>query len=94
MLVSLASVAAAAAAAATARFVPPVPVGSPGVLPSTANCSVHYHTQPLDHFAEFAAGTYQQRYYVYDKWWTGGAKAGPVFFYVGNEVRDACYNRE
>ncbi len=97
-LLGASSPAAGAAAAAASsprsstqrrRFIPPVPVGLLGVLPSTANCTVHWITQPLDHYAEFGGLTFQQRYYVYDKWWAGPAQAGPVFFYTGNEVR-AC----
>ncbi len=59
--------------------------------PSTANCSVRFVTQPLDHFAfnpATAAATYQQRFYVYDDYFVPG---NPVFFYTGNEADVGLY---
>jgi lysosomal Pro-X carboxypeptidase len=50
----------------------------PGVL----NCTLHHATQYIDHFT-WSKGTYEQRYFVYDKWFAPG---GPIFFYTGNEA--------
>jgi len=47
-----------------------------------------YYEQTLDHFnfhwQTYGKATFQQRYFVQDKWWDkdGG---GPIFFYTGNE---------
>ncbi|KAF0708735.1 hypothetical protein As57867_006217, partial [Aphanomyces stellatus] len=56
--------------------------------PNTANCSLHWFDQRLDHFTTLNT-TYKQRYFVYDKFWArqanGHKKDGPIFFYCGNE---------
>lgn len=55
--------------------------------PSVNNCTLHWHTQYIDHFAWHNA-TFQQRYFVYDKWYRPG---GPMFFYNGNEANVELY---
>ena len=68
---------------------PPSPFGDN--LPSTANCTVHWFDQTIDHFnwgptaTNPPTYTYKQRYYVYDKFWKGAEKNAPIFFYFGNE---------
>ncbi|EQC34365.1 hypothetical protein SDRG_08136 [Saprolegnia diclina VS20] len=56
--------------------------------PSTANCSLHWFDQRVDHFSTLNT-TYAQRYYVHDAFWkrkADGHKAdGPILFYCGNE---------
>lgn len=61
--------------------------------PSVANCTWRTFEQPLDHFG-VATGNFQQRYCVYDKFWSDGDRGpfnttkgqkGPIFFYTGNE---------
>eukprot|EP00040_Diaphanoeca_grandis_P012889 m.65186 g.65186 ORF g.65186 m.65186 type:complete len:539 (+) comp23530_c0_seq1:56-1672(+) len=75
---------------------PAIPVGSTwsernGVMPSTANCSILFKTQPMDHFSySDSSKTFRQRYYVYDKWWDQG-KNSPIFFYTGNEADVGLY---
>jgi lysosomal Pro-X carboxypeptidase len=68
-------------------------------LPSTANCSVHFFNQTIDHFNWAPPPNkpynppqyeFQQRYYVYDKWWKP-EQNGPVFFYFGNEDNVGLY---
>ncbi|KAJ9465767.1 Prolyl carboxy peptidase like protein 5 [Diplonema papillatum] len=68
--------------------------------PTTANCTWATIDQPLDHTGG-AAGTFKQRYCVYDKYWAparsrgfGSAPAaapGPIFFYTGNESPVGVY---
>jgi lysosomal Pro-X carboxypeptidase len=63
------------------------------VLPSTANCTIHYKTQPLDHFSFSVPhtgcdATFRQRYFVYDAWHKPG---GPIWFYCGNEAPVTLY---
>lgn len=54
--------------------------------PSSANCTWVYVDQPLSHYDPGAAGsTFKQRLCIYDKYWSGGEKQGPIFLYVGNE---------
>ena len=50
--------------------------------PGVNNCSLRWESQALDHFG-WRTDTYQQRWFVYDKWFKPG---GPVWFYVGNEA--------
>ena len=89
------------------RGSPAIPVGarweSAGEpLPSTANCSVHYLKQNLDHFsysleekgaaAASAPTTFMQRYYVYDTYWARATDPNaPIFFYAGNEADVGLY---
>jgi lysosomal Pro-X carboxypeptidase len=64
--------------------------------PGAANCTVHTLTQNIDHFnwaaplGDPARTTFEQRYFVYDRWWDRAA-AGPVFFYFGNEDNVELY---
>jgi len=61
--------------------------GTAGPLPSTANCTIFWLEQPLDHFSFSLEGgvragdaksdvpsskTFMERYYVYDKFWKKG----------------------
>jgi hypothetical protein len=59
--------------------------------PSTLNCTWKYITQPLDHFGA-TSHTYQERYCIYDKFWSKAKQAGfasgqnemaPIFFTLG-----------
>ncbi|OQR93179.1 lysosomal Pro-X carboxypeptidase [Thraustotheca clavata] len=56
--------------------------------PNVTNCTLHWFEQRVDHFTTLNT-TYQQRYYVYDKFWSrkskGDAFDGPILFYCGNE---------
>ena len=77
------------------RFSPRIPVGtiwerSRGPLPSTANCTVNWIEQPLDHFSwpAGASGSFKMRYYTYKDWWQPG---GPVFFYAGKLTHSLHY---
>ena len=57
--------------------------------PSTANCTVSWHEQPLDHFSFLnGSATYRQRYFVHDKAYRPG---GPIWFYCGNEASVELY---
>ena len=61
---------------------------------STTNCSVSWHTQPLDHFSYLETRTFQQRVFTYDKHWRrpqAGTSAGPILFYCGNEASVDLY---
>jgi len=109
LLLSLATVAAAAPfATVTAAAPAAVPAGQafPGCkggttvgCPGTANCSVHWIEQQIDHFnwapplGDVSHGTFRQRYFVHDKWWDR-ANNGPVFFYFGNEDDVELYGAE
>ena len=62
--------------------------------PSTANCSVTWHTQPLDHFSFTETRTFEQRVFSYDAHWrrpTASTPAGPILFYCGNEASVELY---
>ena len=62
--------------------------------PSTANCTVSWHTQPLDHFDYAESRTFQQRVFSYDVHWrrpNSSAGAGPILFYCGNEASVELY---
>lgn len=54
---------------------------------SSSNVSFHnrYVTQPQDHFDASNVNTWQQAYYVNDKYWKGAASNAPVFVCVGGE---------
>ena len=82
---------------------PPRPFGATlmNPLPSTANCSVNFIDQPVDHFSFSAAPgtTFKQRYYVYDAFYSQKKAAAatstttppPIFFYTGNEADVGLY---
>lgn len=79
----------------TFRYTPPVPMFDSEVhkaLPSTANCTEKWMTQPLDHFSDSDDNqvTFAQRYFVYDKFWDKDGQ-GPIFFYCGNEADITLY---
>ena len=61
---------------------------APPVRPSTANCSVSYHTQPLDHFSYTDNRSFAQRVFTNDQHWRPG---GPILFYCGNEASVELY---
>ena len=61
---------------------------APPVRPSTANCSVSYHTQPLDHFSYTENRSFAQRVFTNDQHWRPG---GPILFYCGNEASVELY---
>lgn len=44
-----------------------------------------YFDQTLDHFSFANLPKFQQRYLISFEHWAGPAKAGPIFFYCGNE---------
>lgn len=79
------------APALRSQAVPPVielEVGRP--VPSTANCTLRWIDQPLDHFSHSASGrTYRQRFFFNADSWEVGR--GPIFFYVGNEANVEKY---
>lgn len=61
--------------------------------PGTANCTVDFIEQNIDHFnwAPPLGGkvtTYKQRYFTNKQWWRPG---GPIFFYLGNEDNVELY---
>ena len=59
--------------------------------PSTANCTVSWFNQTLDHFSWAAPDgrtTYRQRYFEYDGYYEAG---GPIWFYCGNEASVELY---
>ncbi|KAJ1463251.1 peptidase S28 [Pelagophyceae sp. CCMP2097] len=56
--------------------------------PGTHNCTVHWHTQPLDHFSFVGDAEIHLRYFVYEGAYVSG---GPVFFYTGNEANVELY---
>ena len=61
--------------------------------PSTANCTTNFITQSVDHFSFSPvtdADTFQERYYMYNKYWTPNTNA-PIFFYCGNEADVGLY---
>ena len=59
-----------------------------GAHASTANCSVSYHTQPLDHFSYTDNRSFAQRVFTNDQHWRPG---GPILFYCGNEASVDLY---
>ena len=62
--------------------------------PGTANCSVDWHTQPLDHFSFTETRTFEQRVFSYVGYWrrpNAGSAAGPILFYCGNEASVELY---
>ena len=52
--------------------------------PGSANCSLEWHEQTLDHFgfAPTEPATFKQRIFIHDEWWKPG---GPIFFYCGEK---------
>lgn len=56
--------------------------------PGVANCTIKWHSQPLDHFDYAEQRVWQQRYFAYDKYWKPG---GPTLFYTGNEANVELY---
>jgi lysosomal Pro-X carboxypeptidase len=59
--------------------------------PSTANCTMSWFNQTLDHFSWAAPDgrtTYRQRYFEYDGYYEAG---GPIWFYCGNEASVELY---
>ena len=72
----------------------PAAVGGPlRGTPGTANCTELWFNQTVDHFSWNAPPTgqytYQQRYFVYDKYWD--RQNGAIFFYNGNEADVTLY---
>lgn len=53
-------------------------------LSTTANFTVQYFTQPLDHFSENNTYTFQQRYWVNDRHYKVGSK-GPIIILDSGE---------
>ncbi len=58
-------------------------------LISSANCTVHYHNQTLDHFSFDDEKFFTQRFFVCDGFWS--KPSGPIFFYFGNEADVTLY---
>jgi len=46
--------------------------------------SEEWFSNRIDHFGPGGEGTYEERYFVYDKYW--GGNGSPIFFYCGNEA--------
>ena len=89
LLASLLLIAAATAAMPPLRGLPrrgpAAPLRPAGATPGTGNCSVHFYSQPLDHFGFRTNATFPQRYYVcLPENWRGPNST--VFFYTGNEA--------
>jgi len=59
-----------------------------GLQPGVPNCTLSWHTQPLDHFSYLEKRTFQQRVFTYDRHWRAG---GPILFYCGNEASVELY---
>jgi hypothetical protein len=56
---------------------------SAGARPGAKDCTTHWFTQDLDHFswsspAPGAVTTFQQRFLVFDKFWTSSSSSGPT----------------
>ena len=82
--------------ASMTSYVPEPALGGGGApQPGTPNCSVHWFEQTIDHFSwrptPTGARTFRQRYFVNTQYWSGGAKAGPILFYTGNEANVELY---
>ncbi|GLJ27365.1 hypothetical protein SUGI_0537040 [Cryptomeria japonica] len=66
-------------------------IGTPSSKHSVPNSEYEYETknftQRLDHFSfkKHANSTFQQRYLINDKHWSGAQAKGPIFLYCGNE---------
>jgi len=56
--------------------------------PSLNDISKLWFKQPVDHFDTSNNDTYEQRYYVYGKYYKNN---GPIFFYCGNEADVTLY---
>jgi hypothetical protein len=52
-------------------------------LPSSKNYNVSYYTQKTSHFSFKPLGTFQQKYFIDDRYWNASLK-GPIIFYCGN----------
>lgn len=63
-------------------------------IPDTSSSSAlpqpHYFVQTLDHFNAHNAGTWKQRYFVNDTFWTNPYD-GPVFFMIEGEGAASAY---
>ena len=69
----------------TACFcLPRFPQYSSTNLPESPTYNVSYYTQKTSHFSFKPLGTFQQKYFVDDKYWNKSSK-GPIIFYCGNE---------
>mmetsp|Transcript_27446 Transcript_27446/g.40916 ORF Transcript_27446/g.40916 Transcript_27446/m.40916 type:complete len:177 (-) Transcript_27446:187-717(-) len=70
-------------------------VMTPKMLLHNQECKEMYFEQQLDHFSYMNANqTFQQRYFIYDKFWrtrNGSSLPGPVLFYAGNEADVTLY---
>lgn len=92
-MIRLASFALAFAADGLATPFPSCQGGTLKGCPGTANCTVKYIDQYIDHFSWApplggAVSTYKQRYFVNDQWWRPGS---PIFLYLGNEDNVELY---
>ena len=56
--------------------------------PGVPNCTVSWHTQPLDHFDFAESRTWRQRVLRHDGY---HKKGGPILFYTGNEANVELY---
>ena len=56
--------------------------------PGVPNCTVHWHTQALDHFNFAENRTFKQRVLRHDGFYRPG---GPILFYTGNEANVELY---
>jgi len=78
---------------ALATIFPGCSGGTLNGCPGTANCSVRYFRQNIDHFNWAPplgrnTTTFLQRLFVNEQWWRPG---GPIFFYFGNEDNVELY---
>jgi lysosomal Pro-X carboxypeptidase len=57
--------------------------------PGSANCTVHWHVQPLDHFNYAETRIMRQRYFTYAGYFT--PTSNNILFYTGNEANVELY---
>ena len=67
--------------------------GPGSAQPSTANCSVSWQLQPLDHFDPTDVRVWRQRVFMNDDHWRRPTRDDPgvIFFYCGNEASVELY---
>ena len=56
--------------------------------PTSANCTVQWFNQSVDHLGSTTDATFMQRYFTYDAFWKPG---GPIWVYTGNEADVTLY---
>lgn len=64
--------------------IPRFPRYSAESIPTSLNYNISYYTQKTSHFSFKPLGTFQQKYFIDNRYWNASAK-GPILFYCGNE---------